>query len=87
MTASKPRLSNNSITVDAPITLYSNSPELNALNPNFVRVIPGNVVSAIVKSYEASTGLSDGSEENITVELLPEEDTSGSDNGTEQYDN
>lgn len=42
----KARLSNNSITEDAPLTFYENSPELTDLNPKHVRIIRGNIVGS-----------------------------------------
>jgi hypothetical protein len=45
MTSNKP--STTSVAADAPIVIYSNSPEANDLGPNYRRVIPGNVVGAL----------------------------------------
>jgi len=45
MTSNKP--STTSVAADAPIAIYSNSPEANDLGPNYRRLIPGNVVGAL----------------------------------------
>ena len=44
------RVSTTSVTADAPIALYSNSPENNDLGPNYKKVIPGNTVGAMYLS-------------------------------------
>lgn len=46
----KDRVSTTSVTADAPIALYSNSPENNDLGPNYKKVIPGNTVGAMYLS-------------------------------------
>jgi hypothetical protein len=44
------RVSTTSVTADAPIALYSNSPENNDLGPNYKKVIPGNTIGAMYLS-------------------------------------
>jgi hypothetical protein len=44
------RVSTTSVTADAPIAVYSNSPENNDLGPNYKKVIPGNTVGAMYLS-------------------------------------
>ena len=39
--------STTSVAADAPIAIYSNSPEINDLGPNYRRVIPGNTVGPL----------------------------------------
>jgi hypothetical protein len=46
----KDRVSTTSVTADAPIALYSNSPENNDLGTNYKKVIPGNTVGAMYLS-------------------------------------
>jgi hypothetical protein len=41
------RVSTTSVTADAPIALYSNSPENTDLSGNYKRLIPGNTVGAM----------------------------------------
>ena len=41
------RISTTSVTADAPIALYSNSPENTDLGANYKRIIPGNTVGAM----------------------------------------
>jgi hypothetical protein len=41
------RVSTTSVTADAPIALYSNSPENTDLGGNYKRLIPGNTVGAM----------------------------------------
>jgi hypothetical protein len=38
--------STTSVAADAPIALYSNSPEVTDLGPNYRRLIPGNTIGA-----------------------------------------
>ena len=55
------RVSTTSVTADAPIALYSNSPENNDLGPNYKKVIPGNTVGAMyLSSGEISSSEIDG---------------------------
>ena len=44
MASEKP--STTSVAADAPIALYSNSPEVTDLGPNYRRLIPGNTIGA-----------------------------------------
>lgn len=44
------RVSTTSVTADAPIALYSNSPENTDLGNNYKKVIPGNTVGALYLS-------------------------------------
>lgn len=50
---STPRISGNSITYEAPIVLYSNSPERTHLNPKHTMIISGS----LRRSYFGSSGL------------------------------
>jgi PBP1b-binding outer membrane lipoprotein LpoB len=50
---STPRISGNSITYEAPIVLYANSPERTHLNPRHTMIIAGSAN----RSYFASTNL------------------------------
>jgi hypothetical protein len=55
------RVSTTSVAADAPIALYSNSPENNDLGPNYKKVIPGNTVGAMyLASGEISYSEIDG---------------------------
>lgn len=45
MTSKKP--STTSVAADAPIAIYSNSPEATDLGPNYRRLIPGNTVGPL----------------------------------------
>lgn len=45
MATKKP--STTSVAADAPIAIYSNSPEAVDLGPNYTRVIPGNVIGPL----------------------------------------
>jgi hypothetical protein len=55
------RVSTTSVTADAPIALYSNSPENNDLGPNYKKVIPGNTVGAMyLSSGDISYNEADG---------------------------
>jgi hypothetical protein len=51
------RVSTTSVTADAPIALYSNSPENNDLGPNYKKVIPGTMY---LSSGEISSSEIDG---------------------------
>lgn len=62
--------STTSVAADAPIVIYSNSPEAVDLNPNYIRVIPGNVVGPL---YLSSPDI--GYDE-IDISLSISEDTS-----------
>jgi hypothetical protein len=62
--------STTSVAVDAPIVIYSNSPEIADLNPNYIKVIPGNVVGPIYLSS------SDISSDEIDVSISIAEDSS-----------
>ena len=67
MATEKP--STTSVAADAPIAVYSNSPEINDLGPNYRRVIPGNTIGPI---YLGSQGI-DFNE--IDLELSLDEDS------------
>ena len=55
------RVSTTSVTADAPIALYSNSPENNDLGSNYKKVIPGNTVGAMyLSSGDISYSEADG---------------------------
>jgi hypothetical protein len=55
------RVSTTSVTADAPIALYSNSPENNDLGPNYKKVIPGNTIGAMyLSSGDISYNEADG---------------------------
>jgi len=58
------RVSTTSVTADAPIALYSNSPENNDLGPNYKKVIPGNTIGAM---YLSSGDISYNEVDGITV--------------------
>lgn len=66
MTSNKP--STTSVAADAPIAIYSNSPEANDLGPNYRRLIPGNVIGALY------LGSSDIGYDEIDGSLVIEED-------------
>lgn len=55
------RVSTTSVTADAPIALYSNSPENTDLGGNYKRLIPGNTVGAMyLSSGDISYNEADG---------------------------
>jgi len=60
------RVSTTSVTADAPIALYSNSPENNDLGPNYKKVIPGNTIGAM---YLSSGDISYNEVDGTTVVL------------------
>jgi hypothetical protein len=66
MSLKKP--STTSVAADAPIAIYSNSPEANDLGPNYRRLIPGNVIGALY------LGSSDISYNEIDATLVIAED-------------
>lgn len=83
---SKVRVSGNNVTTDAPVVLYSNSPEATDLNPNFVKIIPGTTIGP---QYVGSGSLTnDAVPSEILIELDEEdltigsEETSNSENGS-----
>ena len=63
------RVSTTSVTADAPIALYSNSPENTDLSGNYKRLIPGNTVGAI---YLASNDISYSESDGTTIVLEEE---------------
>jgi hypothetical protein len=68
------RVSTTSVTADAPIALYSNSPENTDLGNNYKKVIPGNTVGAMyLSSGDIGYSESDGT-------LIVLEDEAGSAN-------
>lgn len=58
------RVSTTSVTADAPIALYSNSPEITDVNSNYIKVIPGNTVGAM---YLASGDISYNEVDGTTI--------------------
>lgn len=67
------RVSTTSVTADAPIALYSNSPEITDVNSNYIKVIPGNTVGAM---YLASGDISYNEVDGTTIVI--EDDTAAS---------
>ena len=63
------RVSTTSVTADAPIALYSNSPENTDLSGNYKRLIPGNTVGAM---YLASNDISYSESDGTTIVLEEE---------------
>jgi hypothetical protein len=63
------RVSTTSVTADAPIALYSNSPENTDLSGNYKKLIPGNTVGAM---YLASGDI--GYNETDGTTIVVEED-------------
>jgi len=79
MTSKKP--STTSVAADAPIAIYSNSPEANDLGPNYRRLIPGNVVGALY------LGSSDISYNEIDATLVIAEDAAAEEKAVEGVTN
>lgn len=63
------RVSTTSVTADAPIALYSNSPENTDLSGNYKKLIPGNTVGAM---YLASNDISYSESDGTTIVLEEE---------------
>lgn len=74
------RISNNSITEDAPLTFYQNSPELTDLNPKHVRIISGNVIGSQYFPSSDITG-SDIAPSDVLFEEMTFEDGTTDANG------
>ena len=77
MATQKP--STTSVAADAPIVIYSNSPEAKDLGPNYTKVIPGNVIGPLyLSSPDVSFDEIDGSlvvAEDTTSEKVVSEET------------
>lgn len=58
------RVSTTSVTADAPIALYSNSPENTDLGVNYKRLIPGNTVGSM---YLASSDISFNETDEVVI--------------------
>ena len=73
--------STTSVAADAPIVIYSNSPEAKDLGPSYIKVIPGNVVGPLyLSSPDVSFDEIDGSlviaEDSNTEKVVAEESSS-----------
>lgn len=52
----KERVSGTGVTRVPPIALYSNSPEASDLADDYVKIIPGNIISAFMPSEDLGDG-------------------------------
>jgi len=73
------RVSNTSFTSDAPIALYSNSPENTDLSGNYKRLIPGNTVGAM---YLASGDIGYNETDGTTIVIEEEAAAAAAAEGT-----
>jgi hypothetical protein len=72
------RVSTTSVTADAPIALYTNSPENADLSTNYKKLIPGNSVGAM---YLASNDIGYNEIDGTTIAIEESSASSGAEGG------
>jgi len=73
------RVSTTSVTADAPIALYTNSPENTDLSTNYKKLIPGNTIGAM---YLASGDIGYNEVDGTTIVIEEETATAAAADGT-----
>ena len=74
------RVSTTSVTADAPIALYTNSPENTDLSTNYKKLIPGNTVGAM---YLASNDIGYNEVDGTTIAIEEKSATAAAAEGAE----
>lgn len=71
----KAKVSTNSISKDALITLYANSPEVNVLSPSYVALLRDNAIASTTDSYISSESLDIPDETDLTADVTSVDST------------